>query len=503
MTVTTSAGVPSVATAIADAVDGVRPGTAGPRALRRHRGARLTLSLVLADTVAAAIVGVAGAAAVAPAWSGLTTEALTLVWPVVVAVAGGYTLATGRADVVRPQSLLRAAALTAVLALAVVAVAPATVRGGTVDAARSTLAVVSALGLLSLVTRLVAARVSPASARRVVLAGDPAGVRTLLAEARRAAASGRPAVEPVAVCLHGDPDGRGPADDGGTLDGLPAWAGTDDLLEALRTSGADAVVAVPGPGVGHAELRRWGAWLQDSGADLLVSSGLRDVAPRRLEITTLGGVRLLNVRPAAITGVAYVAKGVCDRAAAALLLLACAPLLLVLAVLIRRDSPGPALYTQTRVGRHGRPFTVYKLRTMRADADAVVTELAASNESDREGVLFKIRRDPRTTRLGARLRTWSLDELPQLLNVVRGEMSLIGPRPALPQEVRAYATDVQRRLAVKPGLTGLWQVSGRSDLSWEETVRLDLAYVDNWSWALDARIALRTFGAVARHRGAY
>lgn len=500
MTVTTSTGVPSVATAIVDAVDVVRPGPATPRTGRRHRSTRLTVSLVLADVTAAAAVGVAGAAAVAPTWSGLSTEALTVVWPALVGLGGGHSRATGRPDVVRAHALLRASALTAVLALALVAVAPATVRGGTVDAARSILALVAAVGLLTVLTRLVAGRLAPAAVRRVVLAGDPAGVRTLLAEARRAAASGRPAVEPVAVCLPEGPEGTDPD---GTVGGLPVWTSTDDLLDAVRGSSADAVVVVPGAGVGHAELRRWGAWLQDSGAELLVSSGLRDVAPSRLEITTLGGVRLLSVRPAAITGWPYLAKGACDRAAAALLLLACAPLLLVLAVLIRRDSPGPALYTQTRVGRHGRPFTVYKLRTMRTDADRDVPALATQNESDRDGVLFKIRRDPRTTRLGAKLRTWSLDELPQLLNVVRGEMSLIGPRPALPQEVSGYATDVQRRLAVKPGLTGLWQVSGRSDLSWEETVRLDLAYVDNWSWALDVRIALRTFGAVARHRGAY
>ena len=133
----------------------------------------------------------------------------------------------------------------------------------------------------------------------------------------------------------------------------------------------------------------------------------------------------------------------------------------------------------------------------------MVHELADANESDRDGVLFKIRQDPRITRLGAMLRKYSLDELPQLINVVRGEMSLIGPRPALPSEVRDYSTDLRRRLVVKPGLTGLWQVSGRSDLTWEETVRLDLQYVDNWSWTLDLKIAVKTFRAVVLHQGAY
>ena len=140
---------------------------------------------------------------------------------------------------------------------------------------------------------------------------------------------------------------------------------------------------------------------------------------------------------------------------------------------------------------------------MRVDADHVVELLADANESDRDGVLFKIKRDPRITRIGSVLRAYSLDELPQLWNVVRGEMSLVGPRPALPSQVRAYHADLVRRLAVKPGMTGLWQVSGRSDLSWDETVRLDLQYVDNWSWWLDLRIAVRTATAVVGRRGAY
>jgi exopolysaccharide biosynthesis polyprenyl glycosylphosphotransferase len=293
-----------------------------------------------------------------------------------------------------------------------------------------------------------------------------------------------------------DPDELAAAD-------VTVWPDSADLVQVVRAHGADAVVVAPGSGIGHAELRRWGAWLQDCGTELLVSSGLRDVSPGRLDLASLGGVGLLRVRPAAISGPTHLIKGLADRAAAALLLVLFAPLLLLLAFMVRRDSPGPAVYRQTRVGRHGRHFTVYKLRTMRADADRVVEELADDNESDKDGVLFKIRRDPRITRLGHVLRKYSLDELPQLINVVRGDMSLIGPRPALPSEVRDYHSDLTRRLVVKPGLTGLWQVSGRSDLSWEETVRLDLQYVDNWSWELDLRIALRTFGAVVGHKGAY
>jgi lipopolysaccharide/colanic/teichoic acid biosynthesis glycosyltransferase len=198
-----------------------------------------------------------------------------------------------------------------------------------------------------------------------------------------------------------------------------------------------------------------------------------------------------------------VAKHLVDRVAALMLLVALAPVLGICALLIRLDSPGPAWFRQTRIGRGGRPFTVHKFRTMSLGAHEVRHEIAHENESDGEGVLFKIKADPRVTRVGAVLRKYSLDELPQLVNVLLGQMSLIGPRPALPQEVQGYSTDLRRRLVVKPGMTGLWQVSGRSDLSWEETVRMDLQYVDNWSWTLDLSIAARTLGAVLGQKGAY
>jgi lipopolysaccharide/colanic/teichoic acid biosynthesis glycosyltransferase len=179
----------------------------------------------------------------------------------------------------------------------------------------------------------------------------------------------------------------------------------------------------------------------------------------------------------------------------------CLPLFAVVAVLIKLSDHGPALFRQTRVGRDGRAFTVYKFRTMVADAEERKAQLVALNESD--GVLFKMRRDPRITRVGSWLRRWSLDEFPQLLNVLIGDMSLVGPRPALPQEAALYGDHVRRRLAVKPGITGLWQVNGRSDLSWDESVRLDLRYVENWSFVLDLQILWKTWSAVFRGSGAY
>jgi lipopolysaccharide/colanic/teichoic acid biosynthesis glycosyltransferase len=194
-------------------------------------------------------------------------------------------------------------------------------------------------------------------------------------------------------------------------------------------------------------------------------------------------------------------KDLVERSIALVALLLALPLLGVLCLAIRRETPGPALFTQQRIGRDGVPFTMFKLRSMGIDAEDEKSGLAACDEGN--GVLFKMRLDPRITPLGAKLRRYSLDELPQLWNVVRGDMSLVGPRPALPGEVARYDVDPRRRLVVKPGVTGLWQVSGRSDLSWDESVRLDLKYVDNWSLALDLSILARTVQAVLGHRGAY
>jgi exopolysaccharide biosynthesis polyprenyl glycosylphosphotransferase len=202
-----------------------------------------------------------------------------------------------------------------------------------------------------------------------------------------------------------------------------------------------------------------------------------------------------------LSGLRQVIKGVFDKVAAASALLLLAPLLLVIGIMIRLEDGGPAFFRQVRVGRDGRTFRLYKFRTMVVEAEQQKALLAASDEG--AGVLFKIRRDPRVTKTGAKLRRWSLDELPQLINVLLGQMSLVGPRPALPDEAAKYGDYVRRRLAVRPGMTGLWQIHGRSDLPWEEAVRLDLRYVENWSLALDLLILWKTLPAVGRGRGAY
>ena len=194
------------------------------------------------------------------------------------------------------------------------------------------------------------------------------------------------------------------------------------------------------------------------------------------------------------------AKLVVDQIIAALLLLVLVPLLLVVALAIKLDSRGPVFFRQTRVGRGGRPFQLWKFRSMVVNAEALHP---GAGGSDADGVLFKARHDPRVTRVGALLRRVSLDELPQLFNVLTASMSLVGPRPALPGEVAQYPPRMYRRLAVRPGITGLWQVSGRSDLSWEDTIHLDTYYADNRSFSLDLKILWRTPGAVFGRRGAY
>lgn len=295
--------------------------------------------------------------------------------------------------------------------------------------------------------------------------------------------------------------------------GLPALMGlgaappatpTEDWVPVLTAAdrlSADLVLVAPGPRLSGERLRRLSWALHDAGLPLAVSPGLTDVARWRLQAITVAGLSLLRVAPPARRGPHVVAKSVLDRVGAALGLLLLAPLFGLLALAVRLDSPGPVLHRQTRVGQYGTPFTMWKFRTMVADAEQRQAELTAANEQD--GPLFKMRRDPRVTRAGRWLRRSSLDELPQLVNVLRGEMSLVGPRPPLPDEVAQYDEVELRRLSVKPGLTGLWQISGRSDLSWDETVALDLRYADNWSIGGDLDVIARTFRAVVDGRGAY
>ena len=283
--------------------------------------------------------------------------------------------------------------------------------------------------------------------------------------------------------------------------GVPVYGGLDDITAAVKAFGADTVAITACPEMDGVRLRSLAWELEKTGTDLCVSPALLDVAGPRTTIRPTAGLTLLHVDHPQLTGFRLVLKGLFDRCAAAAALVMLAPVMAALAAAVWLHDRGPALFTQVRVGKDGRSFRMYKFRTMVVDAERHRPDLLASNDSD--GVLFKLRRDPRVTAVGAHLRRLSLDELPQLFNVFLGHMSLVGPRPALPDEAAVYAEHVRRRLVVKPGLTGLWQVNGRSDLSWEESVRLDLRYVENWSFALDLQILWKTIAVMVRGAGAY
>jgi exopolysaccharide biosynthesis polyprenyl glycosylphosphotransferase len=286
--------------------------------------------------------------------------------------------------------------------------------------------------------------------------------------------------------------------------GLPPVYGTfDDLGSAVTRSDADTVVVLSCPEIDGPELRRLAWRLEQDDIDLIVASTLVDVAGDRTTIRPVDGLPMLHVEHPRLKGSARFIKAAFDRVGALTLIVLALPVFLIVGAVIMfwPGGRGPAIFRQERVGKHGRPFVLYKFRTMVVNAEARMTELRDLNDTD--GELFKMRKDPRVTPAGRWLRRYSLDELPQLVNVLKGDMSLVGPRPPLAREVAGYPADMRRRLAVKPGLTGLWQVSGRSDLSWDESIRLDLTYVENWSLVMDLTILARTLRAVVRSSGAY
>jgi exopolysaccharide biosynthesis polyprenyl glycosylphosphotransferase len=346
--------------------------------------------------------------------------------------------------------------------------------------------------------RLHCARARGESLRRVLVVGHELSVIGITRQLRRERYHG---LEVVGACLPPDPDGDGRAGPKASDVDLPVYGTFDDVATAVDAADADTVVVLSCPEIDGAALRRLAWRLERDEVDLVVASSLIDVAGARTTIRPFDGLPMLHVEHPRLHGGIRLVKELFDRIGALALLVLFGPVLLAVALSVRLTSRGPVLFRQVRVGRDGRQFRIFKFRSMYVDAEARLAELRHLNEHD--GVLFKIRDDPRVTPVGRWLRRFSLDELPQLLNVVSGQMSLVGPRPPLPQEVAAYADDVRRRLAVKPGMTGLWQVSGRSDLPWEEAVRLDLRYVENWSLSLDLVILLRTMTAVVRSSGAY
>jgi exopolysaccharide biosynthesis polyprenyl glycosylphosphotransferase len=289
------------------------------------------------------------------------------------------------------------------------------------------------------------------------------------------------------------------ATDDVTPGGLAVLGSLDDIIPAIQETGAQAVIFTDGALPTANAFNRLARQLEDQDAQLVVVPGLTDISAARMNLRPVGGLPLVYVEsPRALLAMRS-SKRLFDIVGALGALLLAAPVMALIALAIKAEDGGPVVFKQIRVGLKGETFSFYKFRSMAVDAEQRLAEL----QSDLGGVLFKKKSDPRVTRVGRFLRRLSLDELPQLLNVLQGQMSLVGPRPALPREVAQYQQDVHRRLDVRPGLTGLWQVSGRSDLSWDDTVRLDLYYVDNWSLLQDLMILTRTVGAVLNSRGAY
>ena len=287
----------------------------------------------------------------------------------------------------------------------------------------------------------------------------------------------------------------------GHVAGVPVIGDLDDLSTSVGSGRYGVVAVAPTPGWSPKRLHRLAWDLEGTGSELVVDPGLMEVAGPRLHVAPVDGLPLLRLTEPRLSGVPRVFKLMFDRVTTATMLLLLMPVFLLIAVVVKLDG-GPVFYRQTRVGQRGKTFKMIKFRSMVPDADKLRADLVAG-VNDGSGPLFKLRRDPRVTKIGQLLRRYSLDELPQLFNVLGGSMSLVGPRPPLPGEIEVYTDAAKRKFLVRPGMTGLWQVSGRSDLSWEESVRLDLRYVENWSPAMDLVIMWKTVSAVFRGDGAY
>jgi len=287
---------------------------------------------------------------------------------------------------------------------------------------------------------------------------------------------------------------------GGNTNGLPVFGDMDHLQEAIQVAGADCLF-VASTAVTSEEMGKVAKAVRLEGVEVRVSANIANILSTRLDVQQVGHLMALSLKPVRLSGFQAAAKRTVDIVLSLVALLVSFPLWLTIAVAIKINSRGPVFHGQERVGQHGRRFRIVKFRTMVAGAEAMLEDLKPLNEAT--GPLFKLRKDPRVTRVGRWLRKWSLDELPQLWNVLKGEMSLVGPRPPLPNEVASYEDWHLDRLEVPPGITGLWQVRGRSELGFDDYVRLDLFYIENWSIAYDLFILVKTLPAVFGRKGAY
>ncbi|MGL5858111.1 MAG: sugar transferase [Angustibacter sp.] len=475
----------------------VGPVVVDPAEQAERRRARWTRPL-LAQAVAADILIAASVVAVCTATLGrLRPYTLPIallaaaIWVVAVMVARGYEAGRVGDGAEEFQALLRAA-LGIVLVLGIASYAFQFLLPR-----REVLVAVPVTTVLSGITRHVLRRrlhrrrYQGEAMLRTLVVGEPVAVQRLTDDLAVTAEHG---LGVVGACV--------PAPGPGVQDhvGVQILGGMSEVPQVVVDHEIDSVIVV-GSLLSGSALRRLSWALDRTGAQLLVEPGLVEVAEPNVQLRPAAGLSLLHLdKPSSRYGRMF-AKAVLDRVLGVALLVMATPVIAIAAVAIRVSTRGPAFFTQPRIGVDGGTFTMYKLRTMVVDAEAQLAELR--DHSSRDGLMFKMHADPRITRVGAVLRRYSVDELPQLLNVVKGDMSLVGPRPPLLSEYEHYHDAVHRRLRVRPGLTGLWQVSGRADLTWDESVRLDLRYVDNWSIALDLLILWKTARAVLGRSGAY
>jgi exopolysaccharide biosynthesis polyprenyl glycosylphosphotransferase len=430
-----------------------------------------------------------------------------VVWPAAIAVCRGYRRNRIGIGFDEPGAVIRAGMLV-VVAVALPAGFMAVPTGALDPTSHLTLTLYALLKLvatgtplavmLSLLVRFFARKglhllqIRGHSLRHVVVVGSFSAAQQLSKRIQEEPAAG---MKVIGVCL---PSGELPMP---VIDGVPVLGNLGQVAEVVRAMGCDAVAVTSDDATRHNYLRELAWSLEGAGVELLVDPGLVEVAGPRMHIRPLMGSPLLHVEEPRFTGWRRLIKRASDILLTSVGLLIISPLMLAIAAVVKLQDGGPVIFRQTRVGRGGELFTMLKFRSMVVDAEKRKNDLIALNEGN--GALFKLREDPRITPIGKLLRDFSLDELPQLVNVLRGSMSLVGPRPHLLQELAMMPDAASRRSLVTPGLTGLWQVSGRSDLQEEDAIKLDLRYVENWSLTLDLLILWKTVSAVLARRGAH
>jgi exopolysaccharide biosynthesis polyprenyl glycosylphosphotransferase len=341
---------------------------------------------------------------------------------------------------------------------------------------------------------LSAQRLNGRYSSRVLLVGSRVSVTAIARDLNRLPEAGYLV---VGACIPGDVIGEYLGNH------IPVSTNLDQLQGAMEATGADTVVVTSSDELSPERIRQLSWSLEPGRQHLVLAPSLTDIGGPRIHMRPVAGLPLIHVETPRYEGLKRFSKRAFDIISSVILLTLLAPMLILVAIVVRVSTPGPALFRQERVGLNGDHFSMLKFRSMVVDAEQRLDALSKVTRAEGNDVMFKMKNDPRVTPIGGFLRRFSLDELPQLLNVLGGSMSLVGPRPPLDREVAIYEHHVHRRFLVKPGVTGLWQVSGRSNLSWEDTVRLDLYYVENWSMTGDLLILLRTARAVMARDGAY